>query len=102
MLSACDSFLPLWMYQVLIKNLLMQLVARLTKGIVETYQICNPSFKYSEALNPKRFLTNPSIGVLNDGYDNANSDLILHVNLELVNLERKRRFGSTISNNLLC
>ncbi|CAL9038460.1 unnamed protein product [Musa banksii] len=68
------------------------LVARLTKGIVETYQICNPSFKYSEALNPKRFLTNPSIGVLNDGYDNANSDLILHVNLELVNLERKRRY----------
>ncbi|URE39949.1 Protein kinase domain [Musa troglodytarum] len=68
------------------------LVARLTKGIVETYQICNPSFKYSETLNPKHFLTNPSIGVLNDGYDNANSDLILHVNFELVNLERKRRY----------
>ncbi|CAD5195550.1 dual specificity protein kinase YAK1 homolog isoform X1 [Musa acuminata AAA Group] len=68
------------------------LVTRLTKGLVETYQICNPTFKYSEAVNPKRFLTNPSIGVLNDGYDNANSDLILHVNFELVNLERKRRY----------
>ncbi|KAK8690067.1 hypothetical protein V6N13_088770 [Hibiscus sabdariffa] len=46
------------------------LVARLTKGIIETYQICNPQFKYSEELNPKRFLTSPSVGILNDGYDN--------------------------------
>ncbi|WOL09496.1 hypothetical protein Cni_G18249 [Canna indica] len=68
------------------------LVVRLTKGIVETFQICNPSFRYSEAFNPKRFLTNPSTGVLNDGYDNANSDLILYVNFELVNSEAKRRY----------
>uniref|UniRef100_A0A6N2LYE9 Protein kinase domain-containing protein n=1 Tax=Salix viminalis TaxID=40686 RepID=A0A6N2LYE9_SALVM len=52
------------------------LVARLTKDIVETYQICNPQFKYSEELNPKRYLTSPSAGVLNDGHDNVNSDLI--------------------------
>ncbi|CAN4089353.1 unnamed protein product [Withania somnifera] len=68
------------------------LVARLTKGIVDTYRICNPQFIYSEELNPKRFLTSPSVGVLNDGYDNANSDLILSVNLELVNLDTKRRY----------
>nr|XP_016484111.1 PREDICTED: dual specificity tyrosine-phosphorylation-regulated kinase 1B-like [Nicotiana tabacum] len=68
------------------------LVARLTKDIVETYRICNPQFNYSEELNPKRFLTSPSAGVLNDGYDNANSDLILSVNLELVNLDTKRRY----------
>ncbi|XP_072987563.1 dual specificity protein kinase YAK1 homolog isoform X1 [Typha latifolia] len=68
------------------------LVARLTKDIVDTYRNCNPNFKYSEALNPKRFLTNPSVGVLNDGHDNANSDLILHVNSVLVNLELKRRY----------
>lgn len=68
------------------------LVARLTKYIVETYRICNPQFSYSEELNPKRFLTSPSVGVLNDGYDNANSDLILSVNLELVNLDTKRRY----------
>lgn len=68
------------------------LVARLTKDIVETYRICNPHFTYSEELNPKRFLTSPSAGVLNDGHDNANSDLILSVNLELVNLDTKKRY----------
>ncbi|KAE9614509.1 hypothetical protein Lal_00012119 [Lupinus albus] len=68
------------------------LVARLTKDIVETYQICNPQFKYSEDLNPKRFLTSPSTGVLNDGYDNVNSDLILTVNLVLIHLEKNRRY----------
>ncbi|XP_049394201.1 dual specificity protein kinase YAK1 homolog isoform X1 [Solanum stenotomum] len=68
------------------------LVARLTKDIIETYRICNPKFSYSEELNPKRFLTSPSAGVLNDGHDNANSDLILSVNLELVNLDTKRRY----------
>ncbi|KAK8542864.1 hypothetical protein V6N12_015442 [Hibiscus sabdariffa] len=46
------------------------LVARLTKDIIETYQLSNSQFKYSEELNPKRFLTSPSVGVLNDGYDN--------------------------------
>lgn len=70
----------------------MQLVARLTKDIVETYQICNPAFKYSEAINLKRFLTNPSVGVLNDGFDNANSDLILTVNFVLVNDSSQQRF----------
>ncbi|KDP39566.1 hypothetical protein JCGZ_02586 [Jatropha curcas] len=68
------------------------LVARLTKDIVETYQICNPQFTYSEELNPKRYLTSPSIGVLNDGYDNVHSDLILTVNFSLVNLETQRRY----------
>uniref|UniRef100_A0A2P2JKC4 Uncharacterized protein LOC8284284 isoform X2 n=2 Tax=Rhizophora mucronata TaxID=61149 RepID=A0A2P2JKC4_RHIMU len=68
------------------------LVSRLTKEIVETYQICNPQFKYSEELNPKRYLTSPSIGVLNDGYDNVNSDLILNVNFALVNQETQRRY----------
>lgn len=69
----------------------LQLVTRLTKDIVETYRICNPQFQYSEELNPKRFLTTPSAGVLNDGHDNANSDLILFCNLELANLDTQRR-----------
>ncbi|XP_019054412.1 PREDICTED: probable serine/threonine-protein kinase yakA isoform X2 [Nelumbo nucifera] len=68
------------------------LVARLTRDIVETYQICNPEFRYSEDLNPKRYLTSPSVGVLNDGYDNANSDLILTVNFVLVNVDSQRRY----------
>ncbi|KAL8141538.1 hypothetical protein V2J09_014570 [Rumex salicifolius] len=68
------------------------LVARLTKGIVETYQICNPDFKYAEDLNPKRFLTSPADGVLNDGNDNANSDLIIYVNHVLINSQRHLRY----------
>lgn len=68
------------------------LVARLTKDIIETYQICNPQFRYSEELNPKRYLTSPSIGVLNDGLDNVNSDLILSANYVLINLETQRRY----------
>ncbi|CAK9165989.1 unnamed protein product [Ilex paraguariensis] len=75
------------------KNLNYKLVTRLTKDISETYKICNPGFHYSEELNPKRFLTSPSIGVLNDGYDNANSDLILAVNYVLVNLDTQRRYS---------
>lgn len=69
---------------------LVQLVARLTKDIVETYQLCNPQFKYSEELTPKRYLTTPSIGVLNDGHDNVNSDLILTANYVLINSEQRR------------
>ncbi|KAK9120341.1 hypothetical protein Syun_017958 [Stephania yunnanensis] len=68
------------------------LVLRLTTDLVETYKICNPTFKYSEALNPKRYLTSPSVGVLNDGYDNANSDLILSVNYVLVNAAKQQRY----------
>lgn len=68
-------------------------MTRLTKDIVETYQICNRVFKYNEALNPKRFLTNPSVGALNDGNDNANSDLILSAGFVLVNVRTQQRFG---------
>ncbi|KAK4792154.1 hypothetical protein SAY86_022589 [Trapa natans] len=68
------------------------LVTRLTKDIVETYNACNPQFRYSEELNPKRYLTSPSVGVLNDGYDNANSDLILIANFILANPETQRRY----------
>ncbi|KAG2568525.1 hypothetical protein PVAP13_7NG322600 [Panicum virgatum] len=67
-------------------------VARLTAGIIQTYQQCDPNFKYSDENNPKRFLTSPSIPAHNDGLDNANWDLILYVNLELVNKMSNRRF----------
>ncbi|KAI3705940.1 hypothetical protein L1987_76189 [Smallanthus sonchifolius] len=68
------------------------LVSRLTKDIVETYRKCNPQFNYLDELNPKRFLTTPSAGVLNDGFDNENSDFILSVNCPLVNSETQRRY----------
>ncbi|CAP69140.1 uncharacterized protein PODANS_7_10980 [Podospora anserina S mat+] len=52
----------------------------LTAHLPATYQICNPSFKYSSARNPRRVLTKPSKGVKNDGFDNEDSDYILYVN----------------------
>ncbi|KAF8670254.1 hypothetical protein HU200_050787 [Digitaria exilis] len=67
-------------------------VARLTAGIIQTYQQCDPKFKYTDDHNPKRYLTSPSIPAHNDGLDNANWDLILYVNLELVNKMSNRRF----------
>lgn len=67
-------------------------MARLTKHLVETYQVCNAEFKYSEELNPKRFLTSPADGVLNDGHDNTNSDLILSVNYVLTNSQTQQRY----------
>ncbi|WVZ74036.1 hypothetical protein U9M48_022266 [Paspalum notatum var. saurae] len=67
-------------------------VARLTTYIVQTFEKCNPEFKYSDSLNHKRFLTDPAIPVHNRGLDNANSDLILYVNLELVNEKSSRRY----------
>ncbi|VAH36140.1 unnamed protein product [Triticum turgidum subsp. durum] len=67
-------------------------VARLTADIINTFERCHPEFKYSETLNPKRFLTHPSTPAHNDGVDNANWDLILYVNLELVNKTSNRRF----------
>jgi hypothetical protein len=73
----------------------MQFVVRLTACIIQTFEHCNPEFKYSEALIPKRFLTNPSTPAHNDGLDNANWDLILYVNLELVNEKSNRRFVSS-------
>ncbi|KAK9714598.1 hypothetical protein RND81_06G106200 [Saponaria officinalis] len=68
------------------------LVSKLTKHIVETYRVCNAEFRYSDVLNPKRFLTSPSEGVLNDGHDNSNSDLILSVNCVLLNSNTQRRY----------
>ncbi|XP_073037048.1 dual specificity protein kinase YAK1 homolog isoform X2 [Primulina eburnea] len=68
------------------------LVVRLTKDIVEIYQTCNSQFCFAEELNPKRFLTSPSEGLFNDGFDNANSDLILTVNFVLRNLDSGRRY----------
>ncbi|KAF3795911.1 Dual specificity protein kinase [Nymphaea thermarum] len=68
------------------------LVVRLTKDIIETYQICNPKFKCCESVYVKRYLTNPSEPVLNDGFDNENSDLVLFVNLVLVNPRSRERY----------
>jgi dual specificity protein kinase YAK1 len=67
------------------------LTVRVTKDIVETYQLCNPSFRHSEKLNPKRYLTNPSVPEFNNGCDNGNHDLILYYGCVLVNENGTRR-----------
>jgi dual specificity protein kinase YAK1 len=68
------------------------LPVRVTKDIVETYQLCNPSFQHSESLNPKRYLTNPSVPEFNNGCDNENHDLILYYGCVLVNENSTRRY----------
>lgn len=50
---------------------------RMTRKIVETIQKCNPRFNYLPFMNPKKDLTFPSEGVLNNGYDNIDNDYIL-------------------------
>ena len=97
-LFSCRNASFMWCYLLLLLMLwcsltlfTMQFVARLTAGIIQTYLQCDPEFKYSEVLNPKRFLTSPSTPAHNDGLDNANWDLILYVNLELVNKMSNRR-----------
>jgi serine/threonine protein kinase len=50
----------------------------ITQDIVNTYRLCNPDFRVVETL-PQRILTNPSEGVLNNGRDNEDSNLICKV-----------------------
>eukprot|EP01018_Ginkgo_biloba_P029189 Gb_18177 [translate_table: standard] len=78
-------------------EVLFELVVRLTKDIIETYRVCKPTFTYSKSLNPKRYLTNPSTGVLNDGLDNLNSDYILAVNAALINSDFNRRYDLIVA-----
>ncbi|KAG8690440.1 dual specificity protein kinase yak1, partial [Ceratobasidium sp. 395] len=52
----------------------------LTTHIAQTYNICNPEFRYETAHNPRRVLTKPSKPVHNEGYDNEDYDYILYVN----------------------
>ncbi|KAF8637949.1 hypothetical protein AX16_010582 [Volvariella volvacea WC 439] len=53
---------------------------QLTTNLIDTYHICNPSFRYESAHNPRRVLTKPSKPAHNEGYDNDDYDYILYVN----------------------
>lgn len=57
-----------------------QPLTSLTSQLALTYSSCNPAFRYEVAHNPRRVLTKPSKGVLNDGHDNEENDYILYVN----------------------
>ncbi|WWC94784.1 hypothetical protein V866_001633 [Kwoniella sp. B9012] len=52
----------------------------LTTALPQTYNLCNPSFRYETSDNPRRVLTKPSKPVHNDGADNEDWDYILYVN----------------------
>lgn len=65
----------------------------MTKKIVETIQICNPKFDYLPNMNPKRLLTYPSEGVLNNGYDNIDNDYILRGGDVIITPEGKEYYN---------
>ena len=51
-----------------------------TRQIMDTYKQLNPRFVFKPKYTPpRRVLTNPSIPRHNEGYDNENYDLIMHV-----------------------
>ncbi|WWC91617.1 uncharacterized protein L201_006563 [Kwoniella dendrophila CBS 6074] len=52
----------------------------LTTALPQTYNLCNPSFRYETSDNPRRVLTKPSKPSHNDGADNEDWDYILYVN----------------------
>ncbi|WVW86074.1 hypothetical protein I302_108113 [Kwoniella bestiolae CBS 10118] len=52
----------------------------LTTALPQTYNLCNPTFRYETSDNPRRVLTKPSKPVHNDGADNEDWDYILYVN----------------------
>jgi dual specificity protein kinase YAK1 len=68
----------------------LQVQIALSQRITETFKICNPSFSYSVQCNPRRPITKPSEGVVNDGWDNENADLIMHVDDVLVSSHGNR------------
>ena len=62
----------------------------MTVGLVDLLRQCNKRFNYQPGqMNPKRDLTHPAEGVLNNGYDNADSDYILRVADIIVSPEGK-------------
>lgn len=68
----------------------LNLLGKLTVRIVDTFKHCNPRYNYQPVIMyPKRDLTYPSEGVLNNGYDNIDSDYILRVSDLIVTPEGK-------------
>jgi len=62
----------------------------LTTHLPQTYNLVNPQFHYETSLNPRRVLTKPSKPMMNDGFDNEDSDYILYVN-DVLGPEEKSR-----------
>jgi hypothetical protein len=69
-----------------------QIVSRVTVCSLKTFQACNPHFAYDSTSNPRRVLTKPSEPCGNDGFDNADADLILYVNDVIGTDDGQRKF----------
>ncbi|RKP38959.1 kinase-like protein, partial [Dimargaris cristalligena] len=73
------------------RRLSIRPLVHLTTSLLGTYKKCNPDFQYESCRNPRRALTKPSEGVLNNGHDNENSDYVLYVN-DIIGSEEGRRY----------
>lgn len=69
----------------------MSPLVALTTNLASTYHICDPGFDYQLSHNPRRILTEPHEPKLNGGYDNVESDFILHVN-DILGTDENRRY----------
>eukprot|EP01063_Lacrimia_lanifica_P041696 TRINITY_DN978_c0_g1_i2.p1 TRINITY_DN978_c0_g1~~TRINITY_DN978_c0_g1_i2.p1 ORF type:complete len:895 (+),score=213.41 TRINITY_DN978_c0_g1_i2:168-2852(+) len=56
---------------------------RLSTFIASVYSSVNSAFRYDHDRRPKNFLTSPVQGVANNGRDNAEKDLIVHMGEEI-------------------
>lgn len=63
----------------------------LTTYLPSTYNICDPRYQYNQTKNPRRVLTEPHEGHLNNGFDNVNCDYILYVN-DILGVDDNRRY----------
>ncbi len=57
----------------------VQPLRAVTVRLLDLYRRVNPGFKFSQALSPRRTLTKPAEPASNDGWDNAEGNLILTV-----------------------
>ena len=66
----------------------LNLLYRLTSGIIPLYKACNSNFKPLTS-RQQRMLTNPSEGVSNNGLDNIDANLICRVGDKFINSSGK-------------
>ena len=86
--AACDDFTPL-------KQKGENKLTQMTKHIADVYKTCNPQYSPQFCI-PQRVLTIPSEGVLNNGMDNAESNLVCHVYTEIECNSKKEKCTYTV------
>ena len=61
----------------------IKIIKALTVEILGTFNVCNPEFRALDKL-PQRILTNPSEGLMNNGLDNSEANLVCRVHDKIV------------------